>query len=97
MYKKSVDIYFEAGLKDGVVDFLLEEGIADFYYFECSGYSSAALLKSDVEQVTARREFGMFRLVLEKDDCDSVSLKLASMFKNGGIRVFMVDVAEIQV
>jgi len=95
MSKKCIDLYFEATLKDKLVDFLLEEEISDFYYFDCSGYSSVSLLKNDEERVAARRKFGMFRFFVSGDELGALSPKLAASFKKGMLKVFCADTEEI--
>lgn len=92
---KGLDIYFEMGIKDTLVDFLLAQGYDDFYFFRCNRYSAGAFLVSAEEQVSARREFGLFRLILEplkaKNLADSIKIEL----REKNIRLLMHDIEEL--
>ena len=68
MHLRGMDIYFEIANKDLIVDLLLEEGYDDFYFFPCKRYSAGAFLISAEEQVSARRDFGLFRLFLHETE-----------------------------
>lgn len=93
--KKAFDIYFEMGTKDPLVDLLLASGYDDFYFFPCSRYSSSAFLVSIEEQVSARREFGLFRLFLEASKAESLAVKIKSEFRDNSIRLFTHDIQEL--
>lgn len=60
-----VDIYFPNEFKDSMVDTLLELGFDDFFYFRCSKYASSSMLISAKEQVSARKDYGNFRIFID--------------------------------
>lgn len=91
----SLDIYFEIETKDDVVDFLLSQGHDDFYFFRCSRYSAGAFLISPQEQVSARREFGMFRLFLERGRAETLCAAIKERLHETGIRMFLHEVTEV--
>lgn len=95
MSLKGLDIYFEMGIKDALIDFLLAEGYDDFYFFKCSRYGEGAFLISVEEQVSARREFGLFRLFLMEEELISISTKIKQELKDKTIRMFAHEVNEI--
>lgn len=88
MNLKGLDIYFEIGSKDALVDFLLSKGYDDFYFFPCSRYSAGALLTNAQEQVSARREYGLFRLFLEAEAAQTLADDVKSSLKNKSIKIF---------
>lgn len=90
-----MEIYFEMGHKDALVDFLLAKGYDDFYFFPCSRYGAGAFLTSVQEQVSARREFGMFRLFVENETIADLSLAIKSTLKDDTIKIMMYEVNEI--
>ncbi|PAF47700.1 hypothetical protein BKH41_07375 [Helicobacter sp. 12S02232-10] len=68
-----LEIYADTKLKDGIVDRLLEDGFDDFYYFECYKYAATSLLLSEKEQVSGRKDYGLFKMFV----ADAVGLSLA--------------------
>lgn len=92
---KGLDIYFEMGIKDTLVDFLLAQGYDDFYFFRCSRYSAGAFLVSAEEQVSARREFGLFRLFLEPSKAQNLATSLKTELKGKNIRLLTHDIEEL--
>ncbi|MGD9655794.1 MAG: DUF3240 family protein [Sulfuricurvum sp.] len=95
MIQKGLDIYFEMGTKDSLVDFLLAQGYDDFYFFNCSRYSAGAFLISAEEQVSARREFGLFRLFLGAQEAETLAANIKSNLRDKSIKVFAHDFQEI--
>lgn len=85
---QGLDIYFEMGIKDSLVDFLLGLGYDDFYFFPCSRYSAGAFLVSAEEQVSARREFGLFRLFLDPQRATVLVEKIKSEMGDKTIKIF---------
>lgn len=90
-----LDIYFEIGQKDTLVDFLLSKGYDDFYFFPCSRYSAGALLINAQEQVSARREYGLFRLFLHADAAQTLADDIKSSLKNKSIKIFVRECEEL--
>lgn len=95
MIKKSVDLYFNIEIKDLLVDFLLENKILEFYYFDCKRYSMTSLLKSDKEKVTGRIDFGMFRIFLDFAVFDSFLETIKVNFTNEDVRIFTYDAEKL--
>lgn len=95
MSLNGLDIYFEMGNKDTLVDLLLAEGYNDFYFFNCNRYTAGAFLISVEEQVSARREFGLFRLFLMEEELGLLSAKIKDEIKDKTIRMFTREVNEI--
>ena len=60
MNLKGLDIYFELESKTCWLIFTLKGMM--IFIFPCSRYSAGALLINAQEQVSARREYGLFRL-----------------------------------
>lgn len=92
---KGLDIYFEMGIKDALVDFLLAQGYDDFYFFRCNRYSAGAFLVSAEEQVSARREFGLFRLILEPSKAKNLADSIKTELREKNIRLLMHDIEEL--
>lgn len=95
MSLKGMDIYFEMGNKDILVDFLLAKGYDDFYFFPCSHYGAGAFLISVQEQVSARREFGLFRLFVKSEDVITLSSAIKNEVKDKTIKIMTCEVSEI--
>ncbi len=95
MSLSSMDIYFEIANKDTLVDLLLEEGYDDFYFFPCKRYSATALLRSDEEQVSARRDFGLFRLFMHETEALVLSAAIKRELKDKTIKIFMSGAKEL--
>lgn len=95
MSLKGMDIYFEMGTKDALVDFLLAQGHDDFYFIRCNRYSAGAFLISVEEQVSARREFGVFRLFLEESRAKELSVKIKEKLQDKSIKIFASDTQEL--
>lgn len=92
---KCLDIYFEIGTKDILADFLLASGYNDFYFFRCDRYSVGAFLISAEEQVSARREFGLFRLFLDSLKAQSLADILKTELRSKSIKLFAYDFLEM--
>ena len=92
---KGLDIYFEMGTKDSLVDFLLAQGYDDFYFFRCNRYSAGAFLISAEEQVSARREFGLFRLFLDPVKATELAAAIKENMKDKSIKIFAHDFEEL--
>ncbi|MFA5216598.1 DUF3240 domain-containing protein [Sulfuricurvum sp.] len=95
MSLKGMDIYFEMENKDTLVDFLLAKGYDDFYFFRCSHYGAGAFLISPEEQVSARREFGLFRLFAEKEEIPPLAQAIKGELKGKTLKIFSYEVNEI--
>lgn len=95
MSLSGMDIYFEIANKDTLVDLLLEEGYDDFYFFPCKRYSAGAFLISAEEQVSARRDFGLFRLFMHETETVVLSAAIKRELKDKTIKIFMSGVKEL--
>lgn len=95
MSVSSMDIYFEIANKDTLVDLLLEEGYDDFYFFPCKRYGAGAFLVSTEEQVSARRDFGLFRLFLHEAEAIVLARAIKEELKDKTIKIFMQEVKEV--
>jgi len=95
MSLKGMEIYFEMGSKDTLVDFLLAKGYDDFYFFPCSHYGAGAFLISAEEQVSARREFGLFRLFVKSEEITALSSAIKAEVKDKAIKMFTYEVGEL--
>lgn len=95
MSLSGMDIYFEIANKDTLVDLLLEEGYDDFYFFPCKRYSAGALLISAEEQVSARRDFGLFRLFMHETEAIVLSAVIKRELKDKTIKIFLSGVKEL--
>ncbi|WP_334095437.1 DUF3240 family protein [Helicobacter typhlonius] len=85
----SVDIYCKKELKDSIVDMLLEDGYDDFFYIQCEKYASSSFLKSTIEQVSGRQEYGLFRMFLsDQQGARSVINKLFQAFGTDNVRIY---------
>lgn len=82
-----IEIYVDEQYKDGLVDMLLEDGFDDFYYFPCHKYAATSMLLSEKEQVSGRKDFGVFRLFLDEDIAISMIKKLKESFGEEKIRI----------
>lgn len=94
MNKKAVDIYFKADIKDSLVDFLLENGVGEFYYFDCKRYSLSSFLKSEKEQVSGRMEFGLFKFFVDSENFQPFLERIKREFGDGSVKIFQIDVTE---
>lgn len=90
-----LDIYFEIANKDTLVDLLLEEGYDDFYFFPCKRYGAGAFLTSAQEQVSARRDFGLFRLFMHEAEAIVLSCAIKEELKDKTIKIFINEVKEL--
>ncbi|MDP2849512.1 MAG: DUF3240 family protein [Sulfuricurvum sp.] len=90
-----MDIYFEIGNKDTLVDLLLEEGYDDFYFFPCKRYSAGAFLISAEEQVSARRDFGLFRLFMHETEAIVLSAAIKKELRDKTVKIFMNEIKEL--
>jgi hypothetical protein len=95
MSLKGMDIYFEMENKDILVDFLLANGYDDFYFFPCSRYGAGEFLISAQEQVSARREFGLFRLFVKSEKTLALSSAIRHELKEKALKLFTYEVNEI--
>lgn len=82
-----IEIYADEQYKDGLVDMLLEDGFDDFYYFSCHKYGATSMLLSEKEQVSGRKDFGLFRLFLDENVAILVIEKLKERFSEEKIRI----------
>ncbi len=95
MLLRGMDIYFEIANKDILVDLLLEEGYDDFYFFPCKRYSAGAFLISAEEQVSARRDFGLFRLFLHETEAVVLAAAIKKELKDKTIRILINEQKEL--
>lgn len=82
-----IEVYVDEQYKDGLVDMLLEDGFDDFYYFSCHKYAAISMLLSEKEQVSGRKDFGVFRLFLDDGVVALVIEKLKEKFSKEQIRI----------
>ncbi len=90
-----MDIYFDIANKDTLVDLLLEEGYDDFYFYSCKRYGAGAFLVSTEEQVSARADFGLFSLYLQKAEAIVLSGAIKEELKDKTIKIFIEEVKEL--
>lgn len=90
-----MDIYFEIINKDILVDLFLEEGYDDFYFFPCKRYGAGAFLTNIQEQVSARRDFGLFRLFLHESEALVLAAAIKRELKEKTIKIFLHEVKEL--
>lgn len=90
-----MDIYFEIAHKDILVDLLLEEGYDDFYFFPCKRYGAGAFLVKTHEEVSARKDFGLFRLFLHEGDASLLAPAIKEKLQDKTIKIFLDEVKEI--
>ncbi|CCB80255.1 hypothetical protein HBZC1_12690 [Helicobacter bizzozeronii CIII-1] len=74
-----LEVYADMKLKDMIVDHLLEHGHDYFYFFECFEYAAISLLKSEKEQVSGRKDYGLFKLYLEQAQVDKLAQELQAL------------------
>lgn len=90
-----MDIYFEINYKDTLVDFLLSQGYNDFYFFSCNRYGSGAFLKSAHEQVSARADFGVFKLFLDQETILALSSSIKQKLHGKNIKMYTHGISEL--
>ncbi|MDP3266293.1 MAG: DUF3240 family protein [Sulfuricurvum sp.] len=95
MSLNAMDIYFEITHKDTLVDFLLAEGYNDFYFFACNRYGVGAFLISAKEQVSARADFGVFKLFLVQENIMSLSSSIKQNLHGKNIKMYTYGVSEL--
>jgi hypothetical protein len=95
MSPNTIDIYFEINHKDTLVDFLLSQGYNDFYFFSCNRYGAGAFLKSAHEQVSARADFGVFKLFLNQENIISLSSSIKQELHGKNIKMYTYGVSEL--
>ncbi|MDO9207189.1 MAG: DUF3240 family protein [Sulfuricurvum sp.] len=95
MSLNGMNIYFEIANKDTLVDLLLEEGYDDFYFFPCKRYGAGAFLISTEEQVSARRDFGLFRLYMQQAEAIALACAIKKELKDKTIKIFIDEVKEL--
>lgn len=95
MNLNAMNIYFEITNKDTLVDLLLEEGYDDFYFFHCKRYGAGAFLVSSEEQVSARRDFGLFRLFLPQSEAIVLASAIKEELKDKTIKIFIDEAKEL--
>ncbi|WP_163565036.1 DUF3240 family protein [Helicobacter suis] len=76
-----VEMYVDLKLKDIIVDHLFEHGYEDFYFFECFKYATSSLLTSEKEQVSGRKDYGLFKIFLEEQEASILLEQVQSLFK----------------
>ncbi|PAF41777.1 DUF3240 family protein [Helicobacter sp. 11S02596-1] len=84
-----LEIYADAKLKDGIIDKLFEDGFDDFYYFECYKYAASSLLLSEKEQVSGRKDYGVFKIFVPSDVAKNVAEMIYGLFGKNDIRIFV--------
>lgn len=85
------EIYADIRLKDAIVDMLLERRLNDFFYFVCDKYASRTLLQTSREQVSGRKEYGVFRLFVDYDSADELSRVIYEEYEREGVRCYMLE------
>ena len=86
-----LEIYAEVRLKDDIVDMLLERRLNDFFYFVCDKYASRTLLQTSREQVSGRKEYGVFRVFVDYDSADELSRTMYKKYQREGVRCYLMD------
>lgn len=89
-----LDCYFERESKDLLVDFLLSKGYNDFYFFDCSRYGAGSFLVSLKEQVTARAQWGLFRLFLGEEDPRALVDAMKELLPKEAVKIFLHEADE---
>ncbi|OYZ66717.1 MAG: hypothetical protein B7Y17_01150 [Sulfuricurvum sp. 24-42-5] len=95
MNMNAIDIYFEINYKDTLVDFLLSQGYNDFYFFSCNRYGAGAFLKSTHEQVSARADFGVFKLFLDRENIIALSSSIKQELHGKNIKMYTYGISEL--
>lgn len=95
MSLNAMDIYFKITYKDILVDFLLAEGYNDFYFFACNRYGAGAFLKSTHEQVSARADFGVFKLFLDRENIIALSSSIKQELHGKNIKMYTYGISEL--
>ncbi|MCL4432924.1 MAG: DUF3240 family protein [Epsilonproteobacteria bacterium] len=95
MNMSEMDIYFEINHKDTLVDFLLSQGYNDFYFFFCNRYGAEAFLKSAHEQVSARADFGVFKLFLDQENVLALSSSIKQKLHGKKIKMYTHGISEL--
>ncbi|MDP3120452.1 MAG: DUF3240 family protein [Sulfuricurvum sp.] len=95
MNMSEMDIYFEINHKDSLVDFLLSQGYNDFYFFSCNRYGAGAFLKSAQEQVSARADFGVFKLFLDQENILALSSSIKQKLHGKNIKMYTYGISEL--
>jgi hypothetical protein len=95
MSLNEMNIYFDIANKDTLVDLLLEEGYDDFYFFSCKRYGAGAFLISTEDQVSARRDFGLFRLFLQYSEAIILASAIKEELKDKTIKIFLDEAKEL--
>lgn len=95
MNMNAIDIYFEINYKDTLVDFLLSQGYNDFYFFSCNRYGAGAFLKSTHEQVSARADFGVFKLFLDQENILALSSSIKQKLHGKNIKMYTHGISEL--
>lgn len=95
MSLRRMDIYCAISHKDALVDLLLEKGYDDFYFFPCNRYGAGILLTSLKEQVSARRDFAMFRLYLDVSEAPLLSENVKQTLKDPTVKIFLNEATEL--
>ncbi len=90
-----LNLYFELESKDLLVDFLLSKGYNDFYFFECSRYGAGSFLVSLKEQVTARAQWGLFRLFLSGEDPHELAQAIKQVIHSSALKIFLHEADEL--
>lgn len=94
MSLNTLDIYCEIANKDLLVDLLLEEGYNDFYFFPCKRYGAEEFLTNSQEQVSARRDFGLFRLMIHDTEAIVLASSIKAQLKDKTIKIFISEIRE---
>ncbi|MDO7253291.1 DUF3240 family protein [Helicobacter cappadocius] len=84
---KLIEVYIDEQYKDNLVDLLLEDGFDDFYYFSCHKYAATSMLLSEKEQVSGRKDYGVFRLFVQEDISILLIQKLQKIFNKDQMRI----------
>ena len=86
-----LEIYAETRLKDDIIDILLERRLNDFFYFVCDKYAARTLLQTTREQVSGRKEYGVFKLFVDYDTADELSHIMYKEYERDGVRCYLFD------
>ncbi|PAF53189.1 hypothetical protein BKH42_07260 [Helicobacter sp. 13S00482-2] len=82
-----IEIYISEQHKDTLVDLFLEDGFDDFYYFSCYQYAASSMLLSEKEQVSGRKDYGIFRIFIQDSTTPTFIQKLKAIFSKDQMRI----------
>lgn len=82
-----LEIFLDAELKNKVVDLLLENDVNDFYCFEGYRYASKELLLSEKEKVSGKKEYVLFKILLNEKEAKKISKIIKAQIDSNRIQI----------